>query len=464
MSRILVFIDHDIVIRHFLLNDTFRRLEERHDVAYVIATNPRRVKTDPRTLALPSQPITLHVDEARLTLYRKLYRATVMRRVHASPAYASTRDVWRAILGRAETWKCRLLGLPLVYPLYRTAMLRAIGTSQALVDILERERPSLVIHPTVLEGLFVSDLIAVARERSVPSVYIMNSWDNPSTKALMVGCPDWLVVWGRQTEEHAVEFLGMPRDRIRCLGAAQFEAYRQSPSPSPEEFRRSLGLSEDQRLILYAGSSTGLDEIPQIRLLEEGIRTGQLPRCHVLFRPHPWRGSRRAEPDFHQCGFQHVSMDPALDGPYRTSRESDRPAIHMADYAQANVVLRASAMVVSGFSSMMLEAALLGRGVVCSVFDEHIRTDPFLGRVSTMVHFREFLERMGVERSRRAEDLVPACRRVLERGQDPGFGTKLGRDAAYFVSPFDLPYPERLAGFVDEILQGRARPEPRDHA
>jgi hypothetical protein len=40
----------------------------------------------------------------------------------------------------------------------------------------------------------------------------MNSWDNPSSKAFIVGTPDRLFVWGEQTKQHAVRYLQMPEE------------------------------------------------------------------------------------------------------------------------------------------------------------------------------------------------------------------------------------------------------------
>jgi len=76
--------------------------------------------------------------------------------------------------------------------------------------LLEDERPDVIIHPCVLEGAFLNDLIVATQARGIPFVVIMNSWDNPSTKQAMAGSPDYLLVWGEQTKRHAIEFVGMP--------------------------------------------------------------------------------------------------------------------------------------------------------------------------------------------------------------------------------------------------------------
>jgi hypothetical protein len=453
MKKILVFIDHDIMIRHFLLNDTFSELEKEFEVKYCF-TAGRRIQTDISKLPLKSEPAIIPFDQNRLSLYRKLYRASLMYLIRKKPVYRDTKEVWRSIVGTREIVRSSVRGHPLIYPFYKKYILRKIGINSYLENFIQKENPDMLIHPTVLEGVFVSDLISISKRNNIPSLYLMNSWDNPSTKALMVEHPDWLAVWGEQTRIHAREFLEMPDDRIICLGAAQFEAYREEPSPLPADFKKSLGLKEDVDLILFAGSGAGRghDEIGQMKALDEAIQKGLLENCHVLFRPHPWHGSRRNEPDFYECGFKHISMDPAMEECYRLERESDSPPIYKADYRQTNVAIKASTIVISGISTMMLEAVHLGRPTICSVYDDHVKHDPLLSKVSKMYHFKEFLAKGNVVRCRNEGELVDNCRKMLELSKDASFIAKLKEDSRFFVEVFDVPYGKRLAEFVKSVL------------
>ena len=78
-----------------------------------------------------------------------------------------------------------------------------------------------LIHPSVLEGHFINDLVEIGAARSVPTVAIMNSWDNPSTKRAIVGMPDWLLVWGSQTKMHAERYMRMPPARVVAFGSTR---------------------------------------------------------------------------------------------------------------------------------------------------------------------------------------------------------------------------------------------------
>src|SRR5205807_10140461 len=104
-----------------------------------------------------------------------------------------------------------------------------------------------------------------------------------------VGVPDRLVVWGEHSRRLAHERLRIPLDHLPIFGAAQFDVYRRAPREAPAAYRARLGVPAGRQLLLYAGSSKGLDETMHLVALERAIERGELGDCSVLYRPHPWR-------------------------------------------------------------------------------------------------------------------------------------------------------------------------------
>src|SRR5262249_56167283 len=117
--------------------------------------------------------------------------------------------------------------------------------------------------------------------------------------------------------------VGVAVERVGTLGAAQFDLYRDPPREPPDVYRRRLGVPADHRLLLYAGSSKGLDETAHLVRLEQAVASGQLPRTTVLFRPHPWRGQPKGEADFFARPWKHVMMAPDMADYYRRSRSGE---------------------------------------------------------------------------------------------------------------------------------------------
>src|SRR5262245_18507984 len=115
--KIAIFIDHDIILRHFVQSDVLAALETDHDVVWIFPDRHRRVKTDPATLRL-GRYRTVAVSELRLNGYRRLYHATVLRRLRHSRDKRPIFAFWREVLGRRGFWTSWCLSWPGIYHWY----------------------------------------------------------------------------------------------------------------------------------------------------------------------------------------------------------------------------------------------------------------------------------------------------------------------------------------------------------
>jgi hypothetical protein len=450
MAKLLVFIDHDITLRHFVLSGVLRRLEEEHDVLWVFPERHRRVTHQPADLPI-GRHRTVPVSESRLHGYRRLYHASVLRMLRRTRDKRAIFGFWREMLGPRAFWTSWVLSWPGTYHGYRHWMLARIGEPAHLNALLDEEKPDVIVHPTVLEGLFVSDLVHAGRARGVPTVFLMNSWDNPAVKAMTVGTPDRLIVWGQHSRVLAHERLRIPLENILVFGAAQFEVYRRPPRETPAAYRARLGIAGEHRLLLYAGSSKGLDETAHLVALETAIESGRLPRCTVLYRPHPWRARLDTEEDFFARRWRHVLMAPDMEAYYRRHRAGDA-SMYLADYAETHVTLSAVDVVVSPLSTILLEAGLHGKPILAYLPDEDMTTNIAMFSMAKTVHFRDFFERVECLQCERPADLVADCTRLLEVADSPDAGERIRRQCAFFVDIGERSYAEQ----IDELVRGLA--------
>lgn len=445
------------MLRHFVMNGVLPSLEREHDVVFVLPREHRRVTVDPKTLPV-RRFRTLPVSNDRAWRYRRLYVATVLRKMRRTKDRKPLFRFWRESLGREAFWESWLYSWPITYPYYRRKMLARIGDNGELERLLREEQPDVVVHPTVLEGLFVSDLIEYGRRLSIPTVFLMNSWDNPAIKAMMVGAPDRLVVWGEHSRLLAHERLGIPLERLLSFGAAQFDVYREAPYQDPSEYRRRLGVPAGQRLLLYAGSSKGLDETSHLMALEAAVETGQLPRCTVLYRPHPWRAVAKGEQDFFARSWRHVVMAPDMADYYRRLRSGD-DSMYLAAYRETHLTLSAVDAVISPLSTILLEAALHGKPIAAYLPDEDMRTNSALFTMVKIAHYRLFFERVECLQCQRPQDLVGSCARLLEQAADLALAERLRRQCEFFVAPSRCSYAEQLRVLVEQLVAQRSAPQ-----
>lgn len=450
-KRVLVVFDHDIVIRNFLLSGVLQQLQQWYEVTYVFPDHPR-VRLNWRSLPL-SRTREVPVSPSRALWYRRLYQVQLLRR-----ATGSLQHLWRGFLGRKSYWLTRGLTLPLVYALYTRGLKWWLDRERPLQALLEEEQPDLILHPSVLEGLFISDLIKEGERQGIPTVMVMNSWDNPATKALMVGLPTRLVVWGEQTRRHAVEHLGVPTTRVRAIGAVQFDGYAQPPQESADAYKTRVGLPTDRPILLYAGSSRGLNETAHLTQLDQAIKAGQLPLCAVLYRPHPWRSSNRTEHPFFSRMWTHIHFDLSMREAYSASWQSHAVRVDLSAHDTAHTILSAVDAVISPLSTMLLEGVLHGKPVLAYLPIDEDDVQRNLYWQSRHVHFQEFFDRVPCLRCDSSKTFIAACRALLMRA---GYDARLQQHAQFFAESTPVPYVDRLRDVVESVFHLTARQQAR---
>jgi len=450
MKKIQVFIDHDIIIRHFIHSNALSELEKGFEVQYVFADH-KRIKSDVSILGLRNV-LTVPVDSARVAALRQLAKICSLKTARRNQSYKFVATAWRKLFGYRTYLRMWVYSLPGIYNWYSKKIFEKAGRYHELDDIINAYRPDIILHPSVLEGVFISDLAMITEEKGIPFVALMNSWDNPSTKAQTIRPLDWLCVWGEQTKRHAIEFIGMNPDRVKIMGAAQFEAYRCAPSKTKEELCYEMGVDTAKKLILYAGSSKSVNEMKHLMLLEEAVQSGDLKSCHIVFRPHPWRAPAEGEADFYDIHWRYVSMDPAMKDFYNSPKNKRSTNINLTDYMDTHNILSSIDLLISNMSTIILEAALHGKPVLCMISDKDMEHNNFLNMAVNSLYFKELLEKIDLPRCRDEKRIGNYCLHQLELGKAPDFRRTQCEKARFFVDMGDRPYPIKLRNFINDIL------------
>jgi hypothetical protein len=460
MKRALVFVDHDIIVRHFIHSGAFSELERCFDVTYVFnvdtTTSKRWLHTDVRNLGL-RKVITTCIPRRRMGSWHRLYAISVLHNQRGKANYAGRLERFREIDGDLRTRFHATMAHPLIFPLARQYYLRKQGRWDPLRELIETQKPDILIHPSILAGYFVNELPAIAKRLGIPLVVLMNSWDNPSQKAVATSLPDKLVVWGNQTRGHAIEYMRMPPQDVLILGAAQFQVYRESPAEADAELRHLFGVPLGKRIVLYAGVSKGINETRHLELLDDAIEGGALPGCHILYRPHPWRGALvEGERHFFDMNFRHITMDPYMKDYYLSVAEKQDDAFHMASYQITNKLLHLVEGVISTLSTILLEGLLLGRPAIAFMPSTDMGTK--YGSPTAiclrLVHFQGLWESPGMISCTEDHELAGAVRRLLDLAADPETRRAVADHARkYFVEMDGPPYAERLAALARDLTE-----------
>lgn len=461
-KKALVFLDYDIVVRHFIMGGAFLQLEHEYDVLFVFHTDTTSEKQginhDVSKLGLKNH-IRFEVPRWRMGSWYKIFAITSLHRQMWTRNFWPLRQRIARAIGKTGWWRSiifSLYALHGIFPLYRWRYLKRQGIYAPLLAFIEEQAPDIVFAPTLLAGYFINDLGLIAKKLNIPYVAMMNSWDNPSQKAVATELPDRLVVWGEQTRRHAIKCIGMPADKVVTFGAAQFQVYRRPVTESDAELRRIFAAPPHGPIILYAGVSKSVNETRHLKLLDQGIESGAIPPCHVIYRPHPWRGRLiEGEENFFDQGFRHISMDPHMADRYRGIVADPAATLYMADYDVTRKLMHLITAAISPLSTMMLEVIMHEKPVLSffSQEDIHAKYGKSTRLSFRLAHFHGFFDCPGIQRCAEQSELPAAVARLIEDAKDPMIRQALGRHADFYVVRDGPIYGERVLALADELVE-----------
>jgi hypothetical protein len=455
-KKVLIFIDYDMLIRHFVLSGVFHQLEDAYEVKYVFQSDStstkRSIHQDVESFNLANS-VSLHLPRKRMGMWDHLYCPTVLHRLRGTDYYQDRLDLFRELRSLKWVRRYEYLSLPGIFQVYSWIFRKFHGVYQPLRNFVISEQPDLVLHPTILQGFFINELVPLCREMKIPFVCLMNSWDNPAQKASATGHPDKLVVWGKQTRQHAIKYMKMPPEDILMFGAAQFQLFRKPVTETDAELRAMFKVPAGKRILLYGGTSKSVAESEHLKILDDAIESGLIPDCHVIYRPHPWRGGLTSlEADFFSCNFRHITMDPFMEAYYRRAVQTDDKAFDLADYEVTRRLLHLVDAVTSPLSTILLEAVIHQKPVQILSASEHVdpQAKSLYETAIRQVHFAD-LTGDGVLRCSSAAEIPEGCRRLLQLARDPDIREKLRHLASHFVVMDGPTYGERLLELVDDM-------------
>lgn len=305
-------------------------------------------------------------------------------------------------------------------------------------------------------------VVASAQRLGVPTLALIPSWDNVSTKKRMLFQYDGYLVWSERTRQELHE--RYPHTRgcpVYVVGAPQFDVFFQPRFHiSREAFCAANGLRADRPFIVYAvGSPNFLKGEPDgAEYLARRVAAGELGDVQLLVRPHPIHDNAEMVSRFAGLGDRVRLQATSRPGTPLTARSQDERAIidWVNTFRHADVVVNLS-------STVTIDAAIFDRPVV------NLDYDPAPGGADTPLirdinhvwtHFAPVAQSGGVWLVKDGEEMVAAVRGYLE---NPALHRERRRwIAEYVCGHLDGRNGERMARAVAEfahemVASGRAR-------
>jgi hypothetical protein len=161
-----------------------------------------------------------------------------------------------------------------------------------IVRWLEIYRPDVVVaSPFIFPSSKELEYVKAAKALSIPTVGVVLSWDNLTSKGTFHLIPDLVLVWNASLAQEAVALHDVPLNRIAITGAPPFDFwFEMGPSVDRVAFCDRLGLDPESPFVLYLCSSPFIarDETSFVKRLADALNERTERReIGLLVRPHP---------------------------------------------------------------------------------------------------------------------------------------------------------------------------------
>lgn len=162
-----------------------------------------------------------------------------------------------------------------------------------ITEWLDEYKPDVVVEsPYIWNSDLEIEYAKAAKQKGIPTIAAVLSWDNLVSKGTYLVKPDWLFVWNTNLTEEAVNLHEFERENVFITGAPVFDPWFElSPSLNREEFCMQCGVNPEKPYVLFLGSSktiTQLDVEFIKALIAHFEQMDEKRRPSIVIRPHPY--------------------------------------------------------------------------------------------------------------------------------------------------------------------------------
>lgn len=480
--RVLFVVINDEYVRNYLNTSSLDELSKRFEVSIAASDSleqkavlaklpqfvgfiPTETKQAERLSFLFQISAWRHRSKSRTFFYRWL-RWTGwenVRKDRGALDFLKTFSRWFAsTLRNPNGFRVTLLGSSLVHPLAYRFLSSRIRPNWQLGSLLSEGSYSVVVYPSSGYEPLGVEIIRETKRLGIPSVCLIDNWDNLSSKTVFGEKPSMLGVWGEQAKAQAISIHGFSQESIAIIGSPRFEKYLD------RKFLQALPRGNETPYILFVGSAMPFDEISALHKIEGILReTDPKGKLRVVYRPHPQQQKRKTPSTFNPNSFELVTLDRqfteaalkgiGVPGTSTSNRAGNKFQPSLDEYP---ALLSCAQLVIGPLTTMLLEASLcLTPAIGLAYPDRHHFT-------TTLRYFSHFdgMEKVpGFRFCFSESDLGKLLEESLQLA--PIRESDSDKETSYFVLKSATPYSERLCGVVYRALtQAGKIQSPNDEA
>jgi hypothetical protein len=302
-----------------------------------------------------------------------------------------------------------------------TALESTLIPGREMEEVLRTASPALLVTGTPGTEHLDALLLRAARRLGIPTLCVVLSWDNLTSKGHMAVRPDRLVVWNERMREEAVELHDYQPEAIDVAGVAHFDIYAR---PEQQMTRlavcRRLGLDPGRKILVFGTVSPYLFRynLEVAELLARALTDGRISSAaQLVVRLHPQsisgiyaddlEGYRRLQQRY--AGLMTLDLPQVINSGLQWALPDDEMVWLASLLRWADVSLTVG-------STLAIDAALCDTPVVGVAFDgwQRLPYSRSIRRAYDYTHYRPLVETGGLRLAESEEQMIELVNRYLE--------------------------------------------------
>ncbi|MDC3053342.1 hypothetical protein OA187_02140 [Candidatus Pelagibacter sp.] len=248
------------------------------------------------------------------------------------------------------------LSSKIFFPLINFFFKNFINLNSSFEQKIISSNCDLLLVPTSGYSSEIYDILRISKKYNIKVNFLIDNWDNLSSKMIFFEQPNKLFVWGEQTAIHAQKIHNIPRDNIIEIGSARYSDFF-------KERNKELKSHFDFNYILFLGSSWSWNEEEVLDRIDNIIESNKdiFVNTKVIYRYHPFRQRKNRS----NLNWKNIIVDPQL-LKLEKNQKRDWPDINYYPSLIQNCEFA-----VGGFTTMLLEVTIFYKKFIGIGFDDN---------------------------------------------------------------------------------------------
>ncbi len=273
----------------------------------------------------------------------------------------------------------KLLSFPPLFNFCKSITIDSKENDLILLKQIKKINPDLIIYPTHIYEPESVTLCKASQFLKKKILFLVDNWDNISSKTIFLIKPDAVAVWGNQARKAALGLQSMENSKVYHLGNPKFAKYftlRNKKFKSPYPFP----------YVIYLGVLHNYDEMKPLKILDDEIEKNKkkYKNLKIIYRPHP--GAEHMIKKSKKFNFKNIISDKQIES-YLIKKT--KYSLNNNHYFEK--LIKNSLFMTGGLTTVALESVIFCKRFLFLAHDEKNNITSPKMEYKNHVHYNEIL-------------------------------------------------------------------------